>query len=793
MLKEFQESSLYIFNKNLLYKSNVNLDFLIENFDDFKKLNKKEAQLMLEIHQMLHCWINYSDLLKNIKICIEKIPFKYLEKILWIFQEQTKQLNLSLDLKELCKEQLAMFLLQIFQNKFIIKTENMNLKKNNVNLYNTYDIINEFSRLLNNFFIFFNLEENLLPKNKKNIDLCFQILHLCEQNKIFIKKQSVKKNKKNYFFYINDSFHIFYVNLDLKINFILPTFKFFNNNLYMCGLHYLRVTEVFIKNKYSHKKFLLNDYNLVEKIKNTTYYFDKIMHNVVLDELKKVYNYKDNDEESFYNHVLKKYIQTQGWVSTPYNQRILSNHYYTLIFLKLANIDQLFCNKFYLHYYFDFRGRLYSDSIIAPGGHKIFRFLYNYGEYSSNEIEQITSSLYFKQKIFKYSELINTQCNLTYYYKNLKLDDIVIQEVVEQSFFELGKIDKSKILDEKNGKLSYDDFINLGINLFNKFKKSQFSKDLEFEKKIEILYILNMLEQYNKNIFVKSVIYKDSTASAIQLLMVLLKTDKIENLSICNLKNDEYWLDPYFYIIELFKKIYNNELSELSIKLFNRKNLKKTIMIFNYGAIIQTCWYDFCTHTNIWKTDKTNKEIKTNEVNNDYSNLYKDFQLFYVFLNNFFKNGTFFKYKIDELIDFFKKDINLIKIKKELKIIMSDKSESDLVYMESKKIRLDKIINETRITLELQQLLNEISEKATFNAFLPNLIQSLDATYLRIILYSLPNAIITIHDCFGIDVLNTHVLVEVANMSVNRLNFEKLSDYFKNPFNVSYQSKFVIL
>jgi hypothetical protein len=83
------------------------------------------------------------------------------------------------------------------------------------------------------------------------------------------------------------------------------------------------------------------------------------------------------------------------------------------------------------------------------------------------------------------------------------------------------------------------------------------------------------------------IVYKDATASAIQLLTLYLIPSSEEVAKYANLKSITHWYDTYHYIIQLYLKKY--KINEDSIPYFTRSNLKKTIMTYNYSATLFTC------------------------------------------------------------------------------------------------------------------------------------------------------------------------------------------------------------
>jgi len=83
------------------------------------------------------------------------------------------------------------------------------------------------------------------------------------------------------------------------------------------------------------------------------------------------------------------------------------------------------------------------------------------------------------------------------------------------------------------------------------------------------------------------IIFKDATASAIQLLALRLTPASQQIIHYTNLSSLEYWYDTYYFVIEWF--LDETEVQITSKKYFKRQYLKKTIMTYNYAATEFTC------------------------------------------------------------------------------------------------------------------------------------------------------------------------------------------------------------
>ena len=86
-----------------------------------------------------------------------------------------------------------------------------------------------------------------------------------------------------------------------------------------------------------------------------------------------------------------------------------------MLFFYLSKYKSIFSKPFFLSYFFDFRGRIYSDSVISPIGNRIFRFLYNYGLYDNADL-QINQE--FPDETLKNYQHIVENSNLIFLFKN---------------------------------------------------------------------------------------------------------------------------------------------------------------------------------------------------------------------------------------------------------------------------------------------------------------------------------------------------------------------------------------
>lgn len=746
---------LKIFEKNILQKKNINIEKLICNFDCLENLNTLELQAFLETQPLLFVIINFEEFLKNFNHITEEkklLRNKIYKKVFQIVDNEKKIFNLNYNTDEVCSQLFVAYLLIIFNNKLLISEKD----EGGVVWCNIYDIFENFLAILNRFFIFFNEDGfGLSEREKKNErEFLIQILNICVFQNFLKKKIETSKGGKKGAFYclnlknVNSSSRIF---LDLKIFFEEPMLVSRENNMFMVGYHYLSVTKVFRENIKSNRFFVLKNLAFLEKIKGIKYFLDGSMYEIIAQKLIQKHGL---DLSNPFESVCAKYLASKNLIFLPYFQKKNSEYYNVVIFFYLKKLFFLFEKPFFLAYFFDFRGRLYSDSIISPIGNRIFRFLYHYGNYTTLELSNFEKPLNFSEAgaydIISSTSLIDK----TFLEKAEK--NLILKKILIIVFFELGKAIKSYKINEFGGRMSFKDFVLNGVEVFRLYSSNELEAKfpLDFDSQLEILYVLNILKNYNDEKYIKHIIYKDATASAIQLLMVLLESSDVINLRICNLVDDGYWYDTYFFIIENFKKRY--PLNLISITHFNRKNLKKTIMTYNYSATFLTCWKEF----------SVGLKLKEDE----FHIVLEDFKEFFKYLKEIFEKDVFFKKSSKSLVNFFKKKLEN---SGEVEITTSDDSKAYTEYREITLIRLDKKYQNLRFSITFQSLSDNLDLQKIYRSLRPNLVHSLDASYVRLVVDRLPWGIITIHDSFGIDILNVSLLLNIANTAINELHLKE--------------------
>jgi hypothetical protein len=269
---------------------------------------------------------------------------------------------------------------------------------------------------------------------------------------------------------------------------------------------------------------------------------------------------------------------------------------------------------------------------------------------------------------------------------------------------------------------------------------------LSLNDTIEIEYYISILNKIKLNKIKKYIILKDATASVLQHLTRIMGACDDNSFKICNLNSLSDWYDPYSYIIKSFISYYKIT----NTALLDRKKLKKIIMTSPYAATYKT------------SLEYYKKEINT--VLNDED--IRIFKLFYMFINKQMEN-VLFKWPTKKIIDHFFSE-------KKSFIIESEEASSNLIYYHMKTKILDMTAN-NRITKKYQIQTNKVDHRKIKISIRANVIHFEDGMLCRNVNKNMDNAIITIHDCYMIDIFRISKLINCVNEQMNKksiLNFD---------------------
>lgn len=398
--------------------------------------------------------------------------------------------------------------------------------------------------------------------------------------------------------------------------------------------------------------------------------------------------------------------------------------YYMSIAEKLMSVEQ----PFYTANYYDFRGRIYPDTVTSFMYLKPIRACFECKNYKTDSAD-LENSIYFKKII---AECVKFH------------DDIerTIRNNVDRYFFsilflELGKLNKSKI--PSTDGISLQAFIDCGYSLFTHNNSDVFDKD-------DCVYYLNIQDTINKflktSIWENTLIIRDSTASAFQHWGCSIQI-KEEHLSRLNLKGS-YWYDTYTFIIDLFLKKHPHSLSVKELNgLLTRKLLKQTIMVVNYNAGKTKCLEGF---NELLKESSLFKE--------DHLSIYREF--IYKF-HDFLKVELFDTLYVGNITNFLEKHSGVFEL---------PDARLHMRYYESIDQQEVIKVGTDRWIFNVKKIQTDVSFEKTKIALNANIVQALDAELARLVINKCN--VWAVHDSFAIGMHQTHHLMDTINLFFNQ-------------------------
>ena len=587
---------------------------------------------------------------------------------------------------------------------------------------------------------------------KKGILYFLNILTI--QNLILVSKITYKN--KSYIFYrflLKNKNFIF---LDL----FFKKFKIFKKKdikIYFYIDHYTNVFEILKKNIESKLTIKLNtendflknildvkvkiDYELLE------YYFD--------NKLKKL-NLEKNKLYEEYNLIinnLKRSIQEENIKEISLISKELSE------ISNILRISEILKNKKDCFFYFPisicFRGRIHFLSSISFTFYKEFRYCLHGGEYERDFVQP------FHVLNEKIEKIFLEHIRYLKYLKKYKFEDkpLDIKISILWILISIAEIFKTKLGSE----VTINRFLECGIKVINEEIDYKSLNELDEFDDLKLQGLKKILDEINKNVYIKRFLSKDATASCFQHLIKILGNSDQEAVKWCNLKSENSWYDTYTFILnKWFTTISIDKLDvdcqNLLKTYFYRSSIKKPIMTLQYGAKDITCFKYFCQINNLRK--KNEETIKFIE------NYYNNFQQF---INNSLG-----------LLDSNPKNIIIMLDKINHKINLIDGSEVNLIYFKMKKHQIKVTINNLRYTKQEWYITTIKNLRRTNSTSRANYIHTHDAATSRYVLTK--KAILTIHDCFLIDYRSTTYLIAVINeamgITFHDLNLnKKLTSY----------------
>ena len=657
------------------------------------KLLNEELNIIIQLYKWAPFLIEKNNEINNIWGEVI-IIFKKNKKIF-------KKINLNIEDIEIL---LSFFVLVAFINK----------KDDADNDFHDYfiksdKIIHLIQILCNNYEIYNNLK--LTPKIEI-FKMCLKIFTILESHGIILSRTSdviIKNELKTWKYYAINNLN--YININFNIfNFSVIKYEIFvyNNCYFLKTNSFFSLIELFVDNKYSNNKFVLNNVNFIKDLLEISFNIDWVLFH---DNLKFITSELSLDEE-----IKKIYLQINSLNKSKYinykiylnNQHILAKFKKKKIIFNIKKLEIFGINNIFIPIIFDFRGRLYYNSEVSPTNTKFLRYCIYYTNYS-----KIPHNYFYaeSESFIRLSQKYNANSPK---YKNrlfwilIALSNVIILKKEKISVVEF--IEKAELF-LNNPYLFDKEESNIAINYYS--------------------YLLNNLN-FNKNYPIQ----KDATASVIQNLIWLLGAKNENSLIITNLMSENTWYDTYTIIITDFLLHFKNEIT--NIELFNRKTLKKMIMTIPYASTFPTCLKYFKKEINV-KIDES---------------ILDDFKKFYFFLKSLYAENTLFNANSDKMYEYL---INN-------NFIIHDKEETaNLIYYVEEKIDINTHVNKIRKTGKYARLSEKIDKKKIKFSHKANWIHFLDALFLRTLIKNLNLKNLTIHDCILCEIDIIYNIIIEAN------------------------------
>jgi hypothetical protein len=517
------------------------------------------------------------------------------------------------------------------------------------------------------------------------------------------------------------------------------------NNLYLQTKHYSALQSILRPNKASHKKPQLADLGFLQCRLALRLHINWRLLDKIISIAERKFKISLNAVDDLVRTLT--HLKVSWW--DPKKQARYHELYRLYYLYCLKQQESYLAPGIYFRYYLDFRGRTYADSPVSYTFNKLTRGLYNYGVYTPEELQNLVPTLPIYDGLV--TQIILPRTRLKTLCPELDYTEPCVQYYLFTLFFELGKLQKNKAILAHNGKLNTLDFICLGIEFFNTPPNDEF----DFEVLVEHAVLMDILEALKRKQFVKLPVYKDATASALQLLTILLGPASDLHLSETNLKQSGFWYDTYFSIIARFWNK-TNIPDDLKTRYFTRAALKKTIMTHNYQATYLTCLNEFKAYNQLPWDNAAGDNIKVIPI----------FKAFYKYLDILFASNEYFAISSECIVEWFQtRWVDT----RTAQFTTLDNLFVPLDYGKITKQRVERLILTKRETILWAALTDEIDETKMFRAVRANIIHSFDGYLVRQVTLRLGYPIITIHDSFGIDILNVSRLITIVQEELTKL------------------------
>lgn len=475
-------------------------------------------------------------------------------------------------------------------------------------------------------------------------------------------------------------------------------------------------------------------------------------------------------------------------------------------FIYVAKYSSQIKKLFYFNHFKDFRGRIYSNSLLHPMYNKLLRIYLTFPNLNNEfnlplseaDYKHIRKSEYYSVFIKELGSFQNYK--LCDYYNNI-FDTDMDKYLAGLVFLELGKMNKNKLISKHSNRLSLKIFIeegeNIIINIIKKRKTTNFVnlndnylailneletdltlfsilnefRDEEIFDLVDVLkiayYVKILLTFYKTRRWINFTVERDATGSTYQLWPIVNPLLDLKMLFILNLEGN-LWCDIYTYIINSYLSDNKKILDTFTIKtanVLNRKHLKRTIMTVNYNV---SRWRSY----NYFKASAIDFE----KLNSD------EFDELFLLHNSFFNyvDTTMFT----KLYTHDKYTWSLNFMQKEGGVLSRGGENKNLTYLALKGRQKESVIKygDVKWKFSTNELSDDTDLKSTLRSLPANTIQSLDAELMSFIILNNRN-IAPIHDSIitsaldlgsNMDSINLYFYIELKKTS----NVEKKYSLF---------------
>lgn len=475
---------------------------------------------------------------------------------------------------------------------------------------------------------------------------------------------------------------------------------------------------------------------------------------------------KSNEFDSMRKIVINNYKNMEKNLNLAADEQKKLSLYFILYNFILIEKLNIFNEKIYIPFFFDFRCRKYDDSICGVTNFVPSRYFMNYGYYE----KPVNTSIFTSYLDFYKKEISEVKAKL-----NIKRNQTHINEAIFWILISLGK----ELITKEKSNYSLKEFIEISKKyILNDLNGNDLEQKLSLHHYKKI--IISFAENNNKKIL-KRFIHKDATASFIQNLIRIIGPKNEKSLIYSNLLSKDTWYDTYNIALEEWKKTLeiNQKYFKLNsdqniaidikyLSFFNRKAIKKSVMTSSYDATYYTRWNNFKTiskNSNIFYDEKILECVFLNFFDFIETKLWNNIYLL--------KNPNCLKEEAEKIIN-----------NNEL-IVKSPVSAADLIYytLKIKKhdFKFTFVIGDKKIKIRKTKEFYSVDNTKTncdkmYQAIKANWVHFSDASLCVQINKKMDIMYNTIHDCFLIDPFNVGNFITNANEAFKEIDYICLAE-----------------